>query len=63
MQTYEVACQHYGDKQYWPGDTREANAADVQHLIKAGVLLEPEAKAETKTANKAAPPVKNKAGG
>lgn len=53
MQTYNVIRQHYGDKQYMPGDTREANPSDVKHLVDAGVLKEAKAKAETAPANKA----------
>jgi hypothetical protein len=44
---------------YMPGDTREAIAGDVQHLVQNGVLRE--AKAERKPANKAEPAVQNKA--
>ncbi len=54
MTTYRVLRQHFGDKHYAKGDTREAQAADVQHLVDAGVLAE--AKAE-----KAEPAPKNKA--
>lgn len=31
--------QHLGDRMYFPGDTREAAAADVADLVKRGVLL------------------------
>jgi hypothetical protein len=50
---FRVLRQHYGDRQYMPGDEREASKADVQHLIDAGVLVEAKAKSE--------PPPKNKA--
>lgn len=42
---YEVLRAHEGDKSYLPGDTREAKASDVAHLI--GTTL---------TENKAAAP-------
>lgn len=53
-QKYTVLRRHYGDKMYEPGDDREANVADVRHLVDSGVLepvrekavTEPEAKAE-----------------
>ena len=61
MPEYKVLRQHYGDKQYWPGDTREANKNDVQHLIEGGTLEAVEAKAAPKAANKAEPAVANKA--
>ena len=38
MKTYKVIRQHYGDRKYMPGDTREANASDVKNLVDAGVL-------------------------
>lgn len=57
MKTFQVLRQHLGDKQYMPGDTREANPSDVKHLVDAGVLKEakaPAAKAEkAAAANKA----------
>lgn len=53
MKTYDVLRQHLGDKQYWAGETREANEADVKHLVDKGVLREAKAKAETAPANKA----------
>lgn len=58
MSKFTVLRQHFGDKQYWPGDEREAASGDVAHLVKSGVL---KAKAEPKVANKAEPKVKNKA--
>ncbi|MGV2128117.1 hypothetical protein ACQZ4Q_01480 [Agrobacterium vitis] len=36
---YKVMRHHIGDQEYQPGDTREAKAADVQHLVRSGVLL------------------------
>lgn len=53
MKTYQVLRQHLGDKQYMPGDTRDANPSEVKHLVNAGVLTEAKAKAEKATANKA----------
>ncbi|WP_309086459.1 hypothetical protein [Chelativorans sp.] len=52
---FHVLRQHYGDKQYLPGDTREASEGDVKHLVDNGVLSKeaPKAKAEAKPANKA----------
>lgn len=50
---YKVIRQHYGDKQYMPNDTREANPSEVKHLVDAGVLEEAKAKAETPASNKA----------
>lgn len=61
MPEYEVLRQHYGDKQYWPGDTREANKTDVQHLLDGGTLAQVKAKSEPKPTNKAEPAVSNKA--
>lgn len=47
---YEVLRHHHGDKPYVPGDTREAAAFEVDHLVRSGVLKE---KAEDKPKNKA----------
>lgn len=47
---YTVKRSHQGDKWYDEGDTREANPADVGHLVQKGVLV----------AQKAAPPLRNK---
>jgi len=44
---FSVIRQHLGDRMYMPGEEREANKSDVQHLLDAGVLAEHEgAKAE-----------------
>lgn len=40
MQSFNVLRQHYGDRDYLPGDTREADPAQVAHLVAAGVLEE-----------------------
>ncbi|MFK0338719.1 hypothetical protein ACIQT7_15735 [Agrobacterium deltaense] len=53
MKTYEVLRQHLGDKMYMPGDVREADQGEVQHLIDRGVLRETKPKAEPALANKA----------
>lgn len=37
---FNVLRQHYGDRDYVPGDTREADPAQVAHLVAAGVLEE-----------------------
>lgn len=50
LTSYTVARRHDGDKEYRPGDTREARPTDVAHLVRMGVLVEPEAKAETSKA-------------
>lgn len=57
-QTYEVVRQHLGDKNYFPGDTREAEPADVAHLVPH--ILQPKVKKEPKPKNKAEPSVDNK---
>ncbi len=55
---YVVKRQHFGDKQYYAGDVREADPRDVAHLIKSGVLAE---KNSNQTIlNKAEKPAKNK---
>ena len=55
---YVVKRQHFGDKMYYAGDTREADPRDVAHLIKSGVLAE---KNSSQTIlNKAEKPAKNK---
>jgi hypothetical protein len=37
---FNVLRQHTGDREYLPGDTREALPAIVAHLVAAGVLEE-----------------------
>ena len=54
---YTVTKQHWGDKQYFEGDTREVkNKGDAEHLIKMGLITEEEktTKAATKPKNKMA---------
>jgi hypothetical protein len=57
--TYEVLRPHQGDRFYAQGETREAESADVAHLVKSGTLVE--TKAQKQPQNKAAPAPKNKA--
>jgi len=40
MKTYRVLRQHLGDRMYMPGDEREADGAEVTHLVRNGVLGE-----------------------
>lgn len=58
---FKVLREHYGDRDYKTGDTRNADPTDVAHLVSLGVLEEPKAKAAPSTSNKAEPPVRNKA--
>lgn len=39
--TFNVLRRHEGDRLYEEGDTREAVAAEVAHLVGAGVLVQP----------------------
>lgn len=56
---YKVLRPHDGDQFYNVGDIRDANEADVKHLVP--LTLQPIGeKAEKPSTNKAAPPVKNK---
>jgi hypothetical protein len=50
MARFKVLRQHYGDQSYQAGDTREADAGVVAHLVAAGVLeeIKIEAPVETK---------------
>ena len=50
---FNVIRQHYGDKMYSPGDTREASESEVKHLVDAGVLERVAEKAEKAPVNKA----------
>lgn len=67
---YDVLREHFGDRFYREGEQREAQAASVTHLVRAGVLAEaggrkaaekPAGKAAPKPQNKAAPAGQNKA--
>ena len=57
---YRVTRHHIGDKDYSPGDTREAEPAVVAHLVERGVLV-PANKADAPAKNKADPKPANKA--
>lgn len=56
-ETYVVAREHLGDKEYAVGDERVADPNDVAHLVDKGVLVKAEApvktKVEAKSPNKA----------
>lgn len=58
MPIYTVRRSHLGDRLYRPGETRSAMAADVAHLVRAGVLAE---KAEPVALNTSEPAPANKA--
>lgn len=59
MQKYTVLRQHIGDRDYLPGETREARPADVAHLV--GTVLEPiEAKVAEAPEDKATEAPENK---
>lgn len=58
---FKVLRQHYGDKQYFAGDEREANEADVAHLVEVGVLEKAGSKSEDAPLNKAEAAPANKA--
>lgn len=63
---YQVLKQHYGDKQYWAGDTREIkNETIAKDLIKRGLISEktaevPQNKAQKSPLNKARQAHRNK---
>lgn len=40
MKKYTVLQQHFGDKQYWPGDTRAVHDADAAELLAMGLIGE-----------------------
>lgn len=42
MKSYVVLEQHFGDKQYWAGDTRELLEDDAADLIALGLISESE---------------------
>ena len=53
---YKVTKQHWGDRQYYEGDTREVKVkSDAEQLMKMGLIADADAEAE-----KAAPKPKNK---
>jgi len=57
--TYDVKREHFGDKQYVTGDTRELDPNEAKRLVELGVLAEqkpaksPETKAAKAPSNKA----------
>lgn len=51
---FYVVREHLGDKQYFPGDTREAVRTEVAHLIPQVLVPEDEAR-HLKTDRKPAP--------
>ena len=59
--TFNVLRRHEGDRLYEEGDTREASASEVAHLVASGVLEQAKAKGESKPRNKAEPAPANKA--
>ncbi|WP_180006419.1 MULTISPECIES: hypothetical protein [unclassified Acinetobacter] len=40
MNEYKVIRPHFGDKDYKPGEIRQAKPNEVHHLVKNGVLME-----------------------
>ena len=57
---YKVTKQHWGDKQYFEGDTREVkNDSDAKELLRMGLIVDPKADAAEK--KKAAADAKAKA--
>lgn len=46
---FEVKREHFGDKFYKSGDTREADPVSVKHLVDKGVLVEYKEKKPVKT--------------
>lgn len=51
---YTVIRQHYGDKEYFSGDTRTVtNEADAKYLINLGLIAPKDAKPATKATTKA----------
>lgn len=46
---YKVTKQHWGDKQYFEGDTREVkNDSDAKELLRMGLIVDPKAAAAEK---------------
>lgn len=58
---YRVLRQHYGDKEYYPGDSRELNDIDGKHLVSMGLLEDAEQKKEPEPSNKMETEPQNKA--
>lgn len=59
IKTYIVTRLHQGERDYRPGDEREADENTVSHLVRLGVLIEK--KAAHVAENKAVTPPKSKA--
>lgn len=49
---YEVKRRHFGDRDYFEGDIREAEPAEVKHLVDGGVLAAPAPTPTPKTKSK-----------
>lgn len=46
---YKVTKQHWGDKQYFEGDTRKVkNDSDAKELLRMGLIIDPKAAAADK---------------
>lgn len=59
---YQVIQQHFGDKQYWTGETRTVeNKHDAETLINMGLIAPLDEKAEKTPKNKNGKQPKNKA--
>lgn len=63
MQKYTVTRHLVGDRDYKPGDVREADPNDVAHLVRSGVLVPMTEKAAPRPRNKARGVPKNKSVG
>ena len=50
MQEFKVLREHHGDKPYQGGDLRIADATEVAHLVRAGVLEDPRLTAQSSKA-------------
>ena len=50
MQKFKVLREHHGDKPYQRGDLRIADATEVAHLVRAGVLEDPRLTAQSSKA-------------
>jgi hypothetical protein len=58
---FTVLRAHHGDKDYLPGDVRDAKEAEVMHLVDRGVLTPNRAKAAPAAKTKVEPRRANKA--
>lgn len=51
---YKVTKQHWGDRQYYEGDTREVKVkSDAEQLMKMGLIADADAEAEKAKAKEA----------